>query len=187
MRNSFRSTTGFWVVALCLALAATAFAGDTSSSTTTASATAAATAAPATAGPGSPISPTLIDLLVKKGVLTSAEASSLRNASGSAGMEQLLRLLKAKGVVTDTEAAELKSAGPDAYTMHSLIDTESGGMQTGNLTSPQTTQPKPAETGTPVIPAIAPVRVLSLDPPTKDSLAHAWKLGSGAYISPYGL
>ena len=186
MRNSFRSTTGFWVVALCLALAATAFAGDTSSSTTTASATAAATAAPATAGPGSPISPTLIDLLVKKGVLTSAEASSLRNASGSAGMEQLLRLLKAKGVVTDTEAAELKSAGPDAYTMHSLIDTESGGMQTGNLTSPQTTQPKPAETGTPVIPAIAPVRVLSLDPPTKDSLAHAWKLGSGAYISPYG-
>ncbi|MGA7463618.1 MAG: hypothetical protein WBW69_25500, partial [Candidatus Korobacteraceae bacterium] len=101
-------------------------------------------------------------------------------------MEQLLRLLKAKGVVTDTEAAELKSAGPDAYTMHSLIDTESGGMQTGNLTSPQTTQPKPAETGTPVIPAIAPVRVLSLDPPTKDSLAHAWKLGSGAYISPYG-
>jgi hypothetical protein len=101
-------------------------------------------------------------------------------------MEQLLRLLKAKGVVTDTEAAELKSAGPDAYTMHSLVDTESGGMQNASLNSPQATQTKPAETGPTVIPAIAPVRVLSLDPPTKDSLAHAWKLGSGAYISPYG-
>ena len=66
-------------------------------------------------------------MLVKKGVLTSAEASSLRNVSGSAGMAQLLSLLKAKGIVTDTEAADLKSAGPDAYTMHSLIDTESGG------------------------------------------------------------
>jgi hypothetical protein len=101
-------------------------------------------------------------------------------------MEQLLRLLKAKGVVTDTEAAELKSAGPDAYTMHSLVDTESGGMQNASLNSPQATQTKPAETGPTVIPAIAPVRVLALDPPTKESLAHAWKLGSGAYMSPYG-
>lgn len=187
MRSSFRSITGFWVVALCLALAAAAVAADTSSSnTTTESATAAATAAPATAGPGSPISPTLIDMLVKKGVLTSAEASSLRNVSGSAGMAQLLSLLKAKGIVTDTEAAELKSAGPDAYTMHSLIDTESGGMQTASLTSPQATQPKPAETGPTVIPAIAPARVLPLDPPTKESLMNGLKLGSGARMMPYG-
>ena len=187
MRNSFRSTMGFWVVALCLALAAASIAADTSSSsTTTESATAAATAAPATAGPGSPLSPTLIDMLVKKGVLTSAEAANLRNVSGSAGMAQLLSLLKAKGIVTDTEAAELKSAGPDAYTMHSLVDTESGGMQTASLTSPQATQTKPAETGPAVIPAIAPVRVLPLDPPTKDSLINGFKLGSGARMMPYG-
>lgn len=125
-------------------------------------------------------------MLVKKGVLTSAEASSLRNVSGSAGMAQLLSLLKAKGIVTDTEAAELKSAGPDAYTMHSLMDTESGGMQTASLTSPQATQTKPAETGPTVVPAIAPVRVLPLDPPTKDSLIGGIKLGSGARMMPYG-
>jgi len=36
-----------------------------------------------------------------------------------------------------------------------------------------------------VIPAIAPLRVLPLNPPTKDGLLGI-KLGSGAIMSPYG-
>jgi len=167
-------------------MAATAFAADstnpTAASTTTATAT--ATAAAPAAGPGSAINPSLVDLLVKKGILTSAEASSLRNASGSAAMEQLLLLLKSKGVVSDTEAADLKAASPDADTMHSLVDIEPG-MTTANL-STASGQTKPAEpSGPTVIPAIAPVRVLPLNPPTKDGLLGI-KLGSGAILSPYG-
>ncbi|MGC2108315.1 MAG: hypothetical protein WA655_02290 [Candidatus Korobacteraceae bacterium] len=187
MRNSFRSK-GFWVAIVCLVIAATAFAADSNANNTAEPTTAAAgAAAPATAGPGSAINPTLVDLLVKKGILTSAEASSLRNVSGSAGMEQLLLLLKAKGVVSDTEAAELKSANADAETMHSLVDIEASEPRSANLTAGQATQPKPPEpTGPTVIPAIAPVRVLPIDPPAKDSLLAGFKLGSGARLMPYG-
>jgi len=164
-------------------MAATAFAAD-STNPTAEPATAATATAATTAGPGSAISPSLVDLLVKKGILTSAEASSLRNASGSAAMDQLLLLLKAKGVVSDTEAADVKTASPDADTMHSLVDIEPG-MATANLTT-ASGQTKPAEAkGPTVIPAIAPLRVLPLNPPAKDGLLGI-KLGSGAILSPYG-
>ena len=130
----------------------------------------------ASAGPGSVSNPSLLDLLVKKGILTSGEANSLCNTSGTAGMNQLLLLLKAKGVVNDTEAVELKSA-TEAESMHSLVDTESGPLQAMNLTTGQATQAKPAETGPTVIPAIAPLRVLPIDPPAKEGLVAALKLG----------
>ena len=82
---------------------------------------AAASAAPANAGAsavhGSVINPSLVDLFVKKGILTTTEANSLRNMSGSAGMEQLFILLKAKGVVNDSEAAELKSAAEETHAL----------------------------------------------------------------------
>jgi len=117
-----------------------------------------------------------LDLLVKKGILTSGEANSFGNTSGTAGMNQLLLLLKAKGVVNDTEAVELKSA-TEAESMHSLVDTESGPLQAMNLTTGQATQAKPAETGPTVIPAIAPLRVLPIDPPAKEGLVAALKLG----------
>ena len=183
MRNSFRSKAGFWVATVCLVMAATAFAADSNANPTAEPTTAATATAPTVAGPGAAISPTLVDLLVKKGILTSAEASSLRSVSGSAAMEQLLLLLKTKGVVSDTEAAELKTASPDAETMHSLVDIEPG-MTTANLTT-ASGQAKPAEMGPTVVPAIAPVRVLPLNPPTKDGLLGI-KLGSGAILSPYG-
>src|SRR5208337_1551422 len=130
------------------------------------------------------INPSLLDLLVKKGILTAGEANSLRNASGTAGMEQLLLLLKAKGVVNDAEAAEVKTATDES--MHSLVDTESGPLQSMNLTTGQATQAKkPAETGPTVIPAIAPLRVLPIDPPAKEGLVAALKLGP-VKMTPYG-
>ena len=178
------------VVIACLLFPAVLFAADASAATAVDPNNAAASAAPAnsgaSAGPGSVINPSLVDLLVKKGILTSTEANSLRNMSGSAGMEQLLLLLKAKGVVNDTEAAELKNATVDADTMHSLVDTESGPLTTANLVAGQAAQAKPAEaTGPTVVPAIAPLRVLPLDPPAKDGLKPAFTLGA-VRVLPYG-
>src|SRR5271167_1991545 len=177
------------VVIACLMFPAVLFAADASAATAVDPNSAAASAAPtnngasAGAGPGFVISPTLVDLLVKKGILTTTEANSLRNVSGSAAMEQLLLLLKAKGVVNDTEAAELKNATAEAESMHSLVDTESGPLTSASLITGQAAQAKPAEpTGPVVIPAIAPVRVLPLDPPVKDSLLPALKLGGGARL-----
>src|SRR5271167_1069010 len=179
------------VVIACLMFPAVLLAADASAATAVDPNNAAASAATAnsgaSAGPGSVISPTLVDLLVKKGILTTTEANSLRNVSGSAAMEQLLLMLKAKGVVNDTEAAELKNATAEAESMHSLVDTESGPLTSASLITGQAAQAKPAEpTGPVVIPAIAPVRVLPLDPPVKDSLLPALKLGGGARLLPYG-
>jgi hypothetical protein len=187
MRDSFRSSVVCLLAIACLLVPAAVYAAD-SSATTTAEANAAASAAPtnsgASVGTGAVINPTLIDLLVKKGILTKSEANSLGNVSGSAGMQQLLLLLKAKGVVNDSEAAELKSAA-DADTLHSLVDTESG-PTAATLVSGQAAQPKPAEvTGPTVIAAIAPLRVLPLDPPLKEGLAPALKLGA-VRMTPYG-
>src|ERR1017187_7518441 len=188
MRDCFRSSVVCLLAIACLLFPVAVCAAD-SSATTTADPTNAATSAATTnsganAGAAAVINPTLVDLLVKKGILTTEQANSLRNMSGSAGMQQLLLLLKAKGVVNDSEAAELKSAA-DADTLHSLVDKESG--PTASLTSPgsgQAAAPKEAA-GPVVIPAIAPVRVLPLDAPVREGLAGALKLGA-VRMTPYG-
>ncbi|MGB8889849.1 MAG: hypothetical protein WCC87_24210, partial [Candidatus Korobacteraceae bacterium] len=93
----------------CISVPAALYAADTPAAAA-ASTTPVAAAAPVNpagaVGVGTANNAILIDLLVKKGILTSTEASSLRNVSGSAGMEQLLLLLKAKGVVSESEADE---------------------------------------------------------------------------------
>ena len=190
MRDCFRSSVVCLLAIACLLFPVAVCAAD-SSATTTADPTNAATSAATTnsganVGAAAVINPTLVDLLVKKGILTTAEANSLRSMSGSAGMQQLLLLLKAKGVVNDSEAAELKSAA-DADTLHSLVDTESGPTQYASLATPgagQAAAPKEAKAPD-VIPAIAPVRVLPLDAPVKEGLAGALKLGA-VRMTPYG-
>src|SRR5271169_6691255 len=166
MRERVWSSVLSLVVIACLLFPAMLFAADASAATAVDPNNAAASAAPtnsgATAGPGSVINPSLVDLLVKKGILTTTEANSLGNVSSAAGMQQLLLLLKAKGVVNDSEAAELKSA-VDADTLHSLVDTESGPTQSATLTTGSTQAAAPKEVaGTVVISAIAPLRVLPI-------------------------
>ncbi len=189
MRDSFRSSVVCLLAIACLLLPVALVAADSNATTTADPTNAAASAAPTNGGAsvGAVISPSLVDLLVKKGILTTAEANSLKSTSGSAGMQQLLLLLKAKGVVNDSEAAELKSAA-DADTLHSLVDTESGPTQYASLTTPgsgQAAAPKEAPAGPVVIPAIAPVRVLPIDAPVKEGLAPALKLGA-VRVTPYG-
>src|ERR1022692_391093 len=114
MRDSFRSSVVCLLAIACLLVPVALIAADSSATTTADPTNAATSAAPtnsgANVGAGAVINPTLVDLLVKKGILTTSEANSLRTMSGSAGMQQLLLLLKAKGIVNDSEAAELKSA-----------------------------------------------------------------------------
>ncbi len=190
MRDCFRSSVVCLLAVACLLVPVALIAADSNATTTADPTNAATSAAPtnsgASVGTAAVISPTLVDLLVKKGILTTAEANSLRTMSGSAGMQQLLLLLKAKGVVNDSEAAELKSAA-DADTLHSLVDTESGPTQYASLTTPGAGQAgAPKEAPAPVvIPAIAPIRVLPLDAPVKEGLAAALKLGA-VRMTPYG-
>ena len=190
MRDCFRSSAVCLLAVACLLIPVAVCAADSSATAAADPTNAATSAAPtnsgASVGTAAVISPSLVDLLVKKGILTTAEANSLRSMPGSAGMQQLLLLLKAKGVVNDSEAAELKSAA-DADTLHSLVDTESGPTQYAMLTTPgagQAAAPKEAPAPV-VIPAIAPVRVLPIDAPVKDGLVPALKLGA-VRLTPYG-
>ena len=198
MRDSFRSFAVYLAVGVLLLLPAVLWAGDSAAATTAAPANTAAAAAatPTAATPSSPslgagtvTNSTLVDLLVKKGILSPAEAANLHNVSGSAGMEQLLLLLKAKGLVSDSEAAEVSTSAAEAESEHSMIDTESTPMNAqASLTTPgQAPQKKAEAKGPSIVPAIAPVRVLPIGPPTKNALGPiAWKLGSGVLIAPYG-
>src|SRR5580704_18032665 len=110
MRDLSRSCLAIFL-AVAFLFTPASWAADSSAAGTATPATTAATAAP-TAVPslGTSINPTLVDLLVKKGIISTSEANSLRNASGSAGMDQLLLLLKSKGLVSDSEVNDLKTA-----------------------------------------------------------------------------
>ncbi len=185
MRDLSRSSLAIFL-AVAFLFTPASWAADSSAAGTATPATTAATAA-TTAGPslgaGTAINPTLVDLLVKKGIISTSEANSLRNASGSAGMDQLLLLLKSKGLVSDSELNELKTAGESDS--HALYDAESAPMQSASLTSGQTKPAEPKPIGPTVVPAIAPVRVLPLDPPAKDALVPGLKLGV-VKLAPYG-
>ena len=186
MRDLFRSRFGVVLAVVCL-IAPAIWAAESSATSNASSAASAATAAPTSGSPslgsGTTINSTLVELLIKKGIISTSEANSLKVTSGSAGMEQLLILLKSKGVVSDSELNELRAAGESES--HVMYDAGPAPVQSGSLTTSQT-QVKPPEPMKPtVIPAIAPVRVLPLDPPAKDALVPGLKLGA-VKLLPYG-
>jgi len=131
----------------------------------------------------------LLNLLVSKGILTSGEAASLGSATGSAGTQQLLLLLKQKGVISDSDMASMQSATSTRAGDHTINDsvsaepvlTAQAGASSQNAPAPA----KPKESSGPtVIPAIAPVRVLPIDPPAKGSV-EGISLGA-VKMRPYG-
>ena len=130
----------------------------------------------------------LLNLLVSKGVLTSGEAASLSSATGSAGTQQLLLLLKQKGVISDSDLASMQATLVSAPAEHVLSEAlpTNGIPLNAQLTTPAPGgPPKPKEAAGPtVIPAIAPVRVLPIDPPAKNSV-EGISLGA-VKMRPYG-
>ena len=106
------------------------------------------------------LSPALLGLLVMKGVLTSAEANTLRGVPAASGVPQLLNLLKEKGVVSDADLATLKTASAAVPAQPVIM----GAVAT----------PDPSPQGAPkeaaVIPAVAPTRVLPIDAPKQGGL-----------------
>jgi len=104
-----------------------------------------------------------------KGVLAPNEANSIRNAVPSAQFQALVDALSQKGLVSaqDLSAITAATAVPEA----ALVNQAAAAPE------------KPA--GPTVIPAVAPVRVLPLDPPVKEGLIPALKLGAVRF-TPYG-
>ena len=129
----------------------------------------------------------LLNLLVSKGILTTGEAASLSSATGQAGTQQLLLILKQKGVITDSDVTSMQTSLATSGE-HTMADTQSADtMLTAQLTNGSQTvpiKPKEANPGPTVIPAIAPLRVLPIDPPAKGSV-EGISLGA-VKMRPYG-
>ncbi len=123
----------------------------------------------------------LLQLLVSKGVLSSEEAKSL-TGSPDQQRAKLLALLKAKGILSASDYAELAPAS--AQVDKNLVASSSPILPVLQKEPGPITVPAPAPVAT-VVPAIAPLRTLPVDPPKKDGLNAAFKMGP-VKMTPYG-
>lgn len=117
----------------------------------------------------------LVTLLMNKGVITREDAQTILVVGDAAQQrDRLAALLKDKGLISATEFETL--TGPAAP---AAINT--GERVAVNAAPPKNPAPAPR-----VVPAVAPIRLLSIDPPQREGLIPDIKLGSGARIKPYG-
>jgi hypothetical protein len=125
----------------------------------------------------------LIQLLASKGILTDAEAVSLRQTAPAQQHDRLLAILRDKGVISADEFSALAPAS--AQVSPELIASTTPMLPA--VEAPKTlTQPAKPEAPK-FIPAIAPVRVLQLEPSQPTGFIPDIKLGSGAGLKLYGM
>lgn len=157
---------------------------DAGASSTATSATAPNAAPSAINGAGDP----LLRLLVSKGVLTAGEVSGLAAVPSGEMRDRLLLLLKDRGVLSADDLNALKAPSAEA--------TAASGATTANSTSLEAVEadqatgpPKPPPAAPPSgpIPAIAPIRVLQIDPPKREGVLPTLSIGKNIHIQPYGL
>lgn len=132
----------------------------------------------------------LLGVLLMKGVLAPSEANAIQNATPTGQFQALVEVLSRKGVLTtqDLAAASKPSQAtvvaplPETAVAASLatIAVESSSQGAAAPTPPPAKPAAPA-----VVAAVAPLRVFGGDPPRKDGLVPAFKMGP-VKMTPYG-
>jgi hypothetical protein len=127
------------------------------------------------------ISDPLVRVLVTKGVLTTEEGRAI-SASGTPAeqRDRLAALLRDKGLISAAEFEAVRTPPPSADAVAAAQPATDEGKPEAAKTAPQTA-PTPS-----VIAAIAPVRLLAIDPPKREGLIPDIKLGTGARVKLYG-
>jgi hypothetical protein len=128
----------------------------------------------------------LVQLLVQKGLLTADEGNSVQALPASAQQDRLLTLLRDKGVISAEDAASVNAPPASAQVARDLVASTTPMVPAAELAPAPQTQPAKPEPPK-VVPAVAPLRVLQLEPSKPDGLIPDIKLGSGARIKLYGL
>jgi hypothetical protein len=137
----------------------------------------------------------LLGVLVNKGVLAPSEAKAIQSAAPEAEFQLLVEALSRKGLLSaaDLSAVANPAAQPSTPAAAPVAVPET---VSASLSSPEA-QPSPQAAATPqtvpekkpgpppVVAAIAPLRVLPVDPPKKDGLNAAFKMGP-VKMTPYG-
>ncbi len=124
----------------------------------------------------------LVGILVSKGIITADDARYI--GAGNNQREKLLYLLKEKGVLSnaDLDRLDLTAVSTAAQPVASY---QPAVLTTSSVSQTQ----KPAEPRAPAptfIPAVAPIRLLQLEPSKSGGLIPDIKLGSGARLKLYG-
>ncbi|MDT5157988.1 MAG: DcaP outer membrane protein [Acidobacteriota bacterium] len=136
-----------------------------------------------------PVEDPLLRLLVSKGLLTTEEAGVVLSAGTPAAQrDRLALLLKNKGLISTAEFDALRAgaAVPPATGGNAVnVNPVSSGSNGSTARAPSASSQKPPTTPS-VIAAVAPVRLLPIEPQTREGLIPDLKLGSGARIKPYG-
>lgn len=143
----------------------------------------------------------LLGVLVMKGVLEPAEARSIQNAAPGAEVHMLIDTLERKGIIESSDFApapaskqlvDVATTGPPvpasttdsaALALQSAVramQPAAASVQSAGSVLANTIPAQPA-----IIPAIAPLRVLPVDPPVRDGLNAAFKMGA-VKMTPYG-
>ena len=118
-------------------------------------------------------------VLIVKGVLTEEEGRTI--SAGHTPAEQrdrLAALLRDKGLLSAAEFEAVRVVSP-TITASSTSTTDALKPEASRTAERQAAAPT-------VIAAVAPVRLLQVDPPTREGLIPDIKLGSGARIKLYG-
>jgi hypothetical protein len=168
---------------------APAIAGE-KNATATKSPTETASAAPPAAAPnigataGNANVTALLGVLVMKGVLAPSEANAIRDAAPEAEFKMLVEALARKGVVSPADLAPAAPApAPAATPAPPAAAASAAASEVGAQTPAAAKESKPAAPA--VVSAVAPLRVLPLDPPARDGLIPAFKVGA-VKVTPYG-
>ncbi len=159
--------------------------GDkTASSQPTTTRTTDATSTPAT-GLISATDP-LLQLLVTKGVLTASEVNGLAAGPASELRDRLVLLLKEKGILSAADLSALSVRAPVASTVAATTATPTE-TAVGSAAAQRTGPPQtPASPSGGIIPAVAPIRVLAIDPPKREGLIPDISIGKNVHLKPYG-
>jgi hypothetical protein len=126
----------------------------------------------------------LLRLLVSKGVLTTEEAAVVLSSGTPAQQrDRLATLLKDKGLISSAEFDALQTAVSEGNTVNPNATPSNSNASAGR--APAAGGPKPVAPPS-VIAAVAPIRLLPIEPQAREGLIPDLKLGSGARIKPYG-
>jgi hypothetical protein len=148
----------------------------------------------AVADENSVIADPLVRMLIVKGVLTAEEGRSISVGGNAAGQrDRLAVLLRDKGLISAAEYETVRTLSPSADAAASPTAVSSTGQPNGqkpdsrNADNKQSADNKQAAAPAPtVIAAVAPLRLLQVDPPKREGLIPDIKLGSGARLKLYG-
>jgi hypothetical protein len=142
------------------------------------------------ADPNAPAADPLVRVLVAKGVLTADEARTISVAATPAEQrDRLAALLRDKGLISSSEYEAVRAVAPssDASSPAADASVERGSATRTESANASASPRAAAQPTTPtVIAAVAPVRLLQVDPPKREGLIPDIKLGTGARIKPYG-